>query len=110
MSLGGVGGAREYALPPAGGATRARERSHWSFWSHWGGLVICYLSAGGASRARGRGGGRAGAGRGAHQHGEVTPIIVMIRWTGLVLWQFESPFQGSLTSTVLACMFFSGAH
>ena len=28
-------------------------------------------------------------------------IIVMIRWTGLVPWQFEFPFPGSLTSTFL---------
>ena len=28
-------------------------------------------------------------------------IIVMIRWTGLAPWEFESPFPGSLTSTVL---------
>ena len=28
-------------------------------------------------------------------------IIVMIRWTGLALWEFESPFPGSLTSTFL---------
>ena len=28
-------------------------------------------------------------------------IIVMIRWTGLVPWEFESPFPGSLTSTFL---------
>ena len=26
-------------------------------------------------------------------------IIVMIRWTGLAAWEFESPFPGSLTST-----------
>ena len=26
-------------------------------------------------------------------------IIVMIRWTGLAPWEFESPFPGSLTST-----------
>ena len=25
-------------------------------------------------------------------------IIVMIRWTGLAPWEFESPFQGSLIS------------
>ena len=30
-------------------------------------------------------------------------IIVMIRWTGLALWDFEFPFPGSLPST------FSGA-
>ena len=24
-------------------------------------------------------------------------IIVMIRWTGLALWEFEFPFPGSLT-------------
>jgi len=29
-------------------------------------------------------------------------IIVMIRWTGLAPWEFESPFPGSLTSTFLA--------
>jgi hypothetical protein len=28
-------------------------------------------------------------------------IIVMIRWTGLALWEFEYPFPGSLTSTFL---------
>ena len=28
-------------------------------------------------------------------------IIVMIRWTGLVPWEFEFPFPGSLTSTFL---------
>ena len=28
-------------------------------------------------------------------------IIVMIRWTGLALWEFEFPFPGSLTSTFL---------
>ena len=28
--------------------------------------------------------------------------IVMIRWTGLAPWEFEFPFPGSLTSTVLA--------
>ena len=28
-------------------------------------------------------------------------IIVMIRWTGLVPFEFEFPFPGSLTSTVL---------
>ena len=28
-------------------------------------------------------------------------IIVMIRWTGLPPWEFESPFPGSLTSTFL---------
>jgi len=28
-------------------------------------------------------------------------IIVMIVWTGLVPWQFEFPFAGSLTSTFL---------
>ena len=28
-------------------------------------------------------------------------IIVMIRWTGLAPWEFESPFPGSLTSTLL---------
>ena len=28
-------------------------------------------------------------------------IIVMIRWTGLAPWEFEFPFQGSLTSTFL---------
>jgi len=26
-------------------------------------------------------------------------IIVMIRWTSLAPWEFESPFPGSLTST-----------
>ena len=25
-------------------------------------------------------------------------IFVMIRWTGLAPWEFESPFPGSLTS------------
>jgi len=33
-------------------------------------------------------------------------IIVMIRWTGLAPWEFEFPFPGSLTSTVLV----PGAH
>ena len=28
-------------------------------------------------------------------------IIVMIRWTGLAPWEFESPFPGELTSTFL---------
>ena len=28
-------------------------------------------------------------------------IIGMIRWTGLVPWEFEFPFPGSLTSTFL---------
>ena len=28
-------------------------------------------------------------------------IIVMIRWTGLLPWEFEFPFPGSLTSTFL---------
>jgi len=28
-------------------------------------------------------------------------IIVMVRWTGLAPWQFESLFPGSLTSTFL---------
>ena len=28
-------------------------------------------------------------------------ILVMIRWTGLVPWEFEFPFPGSLTSTFL---------
>ena len=28
-------------------------------------------------------------------------IIVVIRWTGLAPWEFESPFPGSLTSTFL---------
>ena len=28
-------------------------------------------------------------------------IIEMIRWTGLALWEFEFPFPGSLTSTIL---------
>jgi len=28
-------------------------------------------------------------------------IIVMTRWTGLALWEFEFPFPGSLTSTLL---------
>ena len=28
-------------------------------------------------------------------------IIVMIRCTGLAPWEFESPFPGSLTSTIL---------
>ena len=28
-------------------------------------------------------------------------IIVMIRWTGLTPWEFESPFPGSRTSTLL---------
>ena len=28
-------------------------------------------------------------------------IIVMIRWTGLASWEFEFPFPGSLTSTLL---------
>jgi len=28
-------------------------------------------------------------------------MIVMIRWTGLALWEFEFPFPGSLTSTFL---------
>ena len=30
-------------------------------------------------------------------------IIVMIRWTGLVPWEFEFPFPGSLTSTFFGC-------
>ena len=29
-------------------------------------------------------------------------IIVMIRWTGLGPWEFQSPFPGTLTSTFLA--------
>ena len=29
-------------------------------------------------------------------------IIVMIRWTGLAPWEFEFPFPGSLTSTILS--------
>ena len=29
-------------------------------------------------------------------------IVVMIRWTGLALWEFEFPFPGSFTSTFLA--------
>jgi len=28
-------------------------------------------------------------------------IIVMIRWTGLAPWEFEFPFPGSLTSSLL---------
>ena len=28
-------------------------------------------------------------------------VIVMIRWTDLALWEFELPFPGSLTPTVL---------
>jgi len=28
-------------------------------------------------------------------------IIVMMRWTGLALWEFEFPFQGGLISTSL---------
>ena len=28
-------------------------------------------------------------------------IIVMIRWTGLALWEFEFPFSGSLASTFI---------
>ena len=28
-------------------------------------------------------------------------IIVMIWWTGLVPWEFECPFRGSLTSTLM---------
>ena len=28
-------------------------------------------------------------------------IIVMISWTGLAPWEFEFPFPGSLTSTLL---------
>jgi len=28
-------------------------------------------------------------------------IIVMIRWSGLLPWEFEFPFPGSLTSTFL---------
>ena len=28
-------------------------------------------------------------------------IIVMIRWTGVAPWEFEFPFPGSLTSTLL---------
>ena len=31
-------------------------------------------------------------------------IIVMIRWTGLAPWEFESPFPGSLTSTCLVVL------
>jgi len=26
-------------------------------------------------------------------------IVVMIRWTGFALWEFEFPFPGNLTST-----------
>ena len=29
-------------------------------------------------------------------------IIVMMKWTGLALWQSEFPFPGSLTSTFLS--------
>ena len=29
-------------------------------------------------------------------------IIIMIRWTGLAPWEFEFPFPGSLTSTLLS--------
>ena len=29
---------------------------------------------------------------------QIRCIIVMIRWTGLALWEFEFPFPGSLTS------------
>ena len=32
-------------------------------------------------------------------------INVMIRWTGLAPWEFESPFPGSLTSTFLTTRF-----
>ena len=32
---------------------------------------------------------------------QIHVIIVMIRWTGLAPWEFESPFPGSLTSTFL---------
>jgi len=32
-------------------------------------------------------------------------IIAMIRWTGLVPWEFEFPFPGSLTSTFLNFFF-----
>jgi len=35
-------------------------------------------------------------------------IIVMIRWTGLAPWGFESPFPGSLTSTFGRYNFFIG--
>ena len=28
-------------------------------------------------------------------------IVVMIRWTGLAPWEFESPLTGSLTSAFL---------
>ena len=31
-------------------------------------------------------------------------IIVMIRWTGLALWEFEYPFPGSLTSAFLVVL------
>ena len=35
-------------------------------------------------------------------------IIVMIGWTGLAAWEFEFPFVGSLTSTVLRWSFVPG--
>ena len=38
-------------------------------------------------------------------------IIVMIRWTGLAQWEFESPFPGGLTSTFLfLSTFLHGRH
>ena len=35
---------------------------------------------------------------------QIHSVIVMIRWTGLAPWEFESPFPGSLTSTFLERM------
>ena len=37
-------------------------------------------------------------------------IIVTIRWTGLVPWDFGFPFPGSLTSTCLATSIISAGH
>ena len=31
-------------------------------------------------------------------------IIVMTRWTGLAPWDFDFPYPGGLTSTLLACL------
>ena len=36
-------------------------------------------------------------------------IIVMMRWTGLVPWEFEFSFPGSLTSTFLKVLISLGA-
>ena len=37
-------------------------------------------------------------------------IIVMIRWTGLAPWEFESPFPGSLASSFLADFLDTATH